>query len=116
MDWRFDGKCLIGLDLRYALTVRLLEVGRVLSTRELVASIQSDGFVIVGRPSKTVSDALRWEVRRGRVVRRGRGIYAAGVVPRETKSRMIRRVSHLRYQVVARTWDTTSNDARTSAG
>jgi hypothetical protein len=42
MERRFDGRRLWGLDLRYALTVRLLEAGRVLSTRELVASLQAE--------------------------------------------------------------------------
>ena len=103
MDWRFIDGRIKGLDLRYALIVCLVEAGRVLTTRELVASLHAAGFAIDGRASKTVSDALRWEVRRGRVVRRGRGLYARGVVSRQTVWRMTQRVRALRAQVVART-------------
>lgn len=103
MDGRFaDGK-LKGLYLRYALIVCLVEAGRVLTTRELVASLHAAGFEIAGRDSKAVSDALRWEVRRGRAVRAGRGTYRAGVVSRQTVWRMTQRVRALRAQVVAPT-------------
>jgi len=44
--------------------------------------------VDTGRPSKAISDALRWERERGRVFRRGRGRYGpAHLLPRSTLDR-----------------------------
>jgi hypothetical protein len=102
VDWWFDGRHLKGLALRYFLALYLLEAGGERSTRELVDAVHAAGFELHGRASKTVSDALRWEVRRGRVVRRGRGVYAAGVIARSTRGRMRTWVAHFRAQVVAR--------------
>jgi hypothetical protein len=101
MSYGFWEGRLAALDLRYVLVVQLVEAGRTVNLRDLVTGVVAAGFVIDGRASKTISDALRWEVRRGRVVRRGRGLYAAGRVPRQTLWRMRRRVAWLRTQVVA---------------
>jgi hypothetical protein len=87
---------LTGIDLRYLLTVLLLEQGSSRSVDWLVTALRAEGFAVSGRPSKVVSDALRWEVGRGRVLRLGRGRYASGSMPRQTKSRMRRRVGVLR--------------------
>jgi hypothetical protein len=72
---------LAGRDLRLVLTQTLLDRGP-LSTAQLVASLESRGFELAGRASKTVSDALRWEVGRGRVRRLGRGRYGPGTMSR----------------------------------
>lgn len=103
MDWRFDSRRLTGLSLRYALIIHLVDARRVLTTRELVAAIEATGFEVRGRPSKSVSDALRWEVRRGRAVRVGRGSYKAGTVARQTVWRMRQRLGALHARVVAPT-------------
>jgi hypothetical protein len=95
-----SSRSLVGLDLRYVLTDCLFEAGP-LSVRELVAIVEGDGFVIEGRPSKAVSDALRWEVGRGRVVRLTRGVYGPGFVPRQTRSRIRLRVAELRMRPAA---------------
>jgi hypothetical protein len=100
--WWFDGRHIRGLCLRYLLALHLSDVGRTCTTRELVEAVQAAGFELFDRPSKTVSDALRWEVRRGRVTRLGRGVYAAGTIAPETKRRMRRQIAELRAQVVAR--------------
>lgn len=84
-----------GTLLRYAL-IRLLQLNSPSTIPELVAGLQTWGFAVEGRPSKTVSDALRWELRRGRVEQRGRGSYIAGDVARSTEYRIIRRVEELR--------------------
>ena len=84
------------LDLRYLLTVHLLEAEHSLSISELVALVESDGFALPGRASKTVSDALRWEIRRGRVVRVRRATYRVGSMPRQTKGHIRRRVRDVR--------------------
>jgi hypothetical protein len=96
-----DGQVIFGLDLRYLLTTLLVDVGQVLAVGDLVKLVQAEGFVLTGRPSKTVSDALRWEVGRGRVLRHGRGLYGPGSMPRQTRSRIRQRVAALRQQVVA---------------
>ena len=86
-----------GTELRYAL-VRLAELIGPASIPELLAGLQRWGFTVEGRPSKTVSDALRWERRRGRVSRWGRGMYNGGEMPRATEHRIIRRVEVLRAE------------------
>src|SRR3954454_16505862 len=90
-----------GLELRYLLTVLLIEAGRRVSLAELVRWVEGDGFTLAGRPSKTVSDALRWEIAKGRVLRCGRGIYVTGSMPRQTKSRIRARVDRMRCELVA---------------
>jgi hypothetical protein len=83
------------IELRYALTTYLLQHGPT-TVNELVEAMEWQGFHIDGRPSKQVSDALRWERRRGRVRRLARGLYAPGYVPRGTEYRIHNRVMELR--------------------
>ncbi len=90
-----------GLHLRYLLTTLLLERGAHTMLDDLADAVASEGFVLPGRPSKVISDALRWEIGRGRVVRHGRGLYGPGTIPRQTKSRIRRRVRLLRDHVAA---------------
>lgn len=94
-----------GRDLRYVLTWHLVEAGSVLPVRDLVRAVEADGFAIPGQPNKPVSDALRWEIGWGRVVRVGRGRYRAGQMPRQTKSRIGHRVRALRHDRFAATRD-----------
>jgi len=68
----------------------------VVTVAQLVAQLQADGFVFAGRPSKVISDALRWEVRRGRVARLDRGVYRWVGAPQSTRSRISRRVRAVR--------------------
>lgn len=90
-----------GIDLRYALT-RILSLSGPLTVAELVDELHYWGFTVAGRPSKTVSDTLRWEVRRDRVRCGDRGRYHPGCIPRSTEHRIIRRVYALRMQARAR--------------
>ena len=46
---------------------------KVTTVAELVQVLRAEGYDLGGRESMVVSDALRWEVARGRVVRRRRG-------------------------------------------
>ncbi len=87
-----------GLALRYLLTSHLIE-GGPRTVRELVDAVLADGFELNGRPSKEVSDALRWEMRRGRVSRRGRGLYGPGTMPRQTAAHICNQVRQLRKAV-----------------
>jgi hypothetical protein len=82
------------LELRHLLTWLIHRDG-TLTVRGMVTLLESDGFSTLGRPSKAISDALRWEVARGRVRRVGRGRYAAGRIPRTTADRIRRRVERI---------------------
>jgi len=84
-----------GIELRYALTNYLTLHGER-TVQELVAGLTYWGFGFHGRPSKAVSDALRWEVQLGRVYSRGRALYGPGAMPRTTEYRIDRRVMELR--------------------
>ena len=86
-----------GRGQRYVLTELLFDHGP-LRVAEIVALLHAEGLVIGGRPSKTVSDALGWEVAHGRVVRLGRGLYGPGRMPRSTRAWIRRRNRLLRAQ------------------
>jgi hypothetical protein len=87
-----------GTELRYLLTTYLFDRGPS-TVEELVDALTTQGFEIGGRPSKTVADALRWEVARGRAVRCARGLYSPGFMPRATEHRIDQRVLSLRAKV-----------------
>lgn len=93
-------RILRGTDLRYVLT-RILQLYGPCSVSELVSRLHSWGFAVEGRPSKTVSDALRWEIAHGRVCRRGRGRYLSAWAPRSTEYRIIHRVQALLDEVLS---------------
>jgi hypothetical protein len=79
--------------LRNFLVVLLVEADRPLSIAELVNLLASEPVEVPGRASKTVSDPLRWEERKGRVLRLGHSSYCAGTIPRTTLRRMRERVA-----------------------
>ena len=93
MEWMREIR---GRDLRYLLTVLLLEAGRPLTVAELVAQCEREGVVFVGRGSKIVSDGLRAELAWRRVDRVARGVYRYAGAPRSTKHWIRRRVTELR--------------------
>ena len=84
-----------GIELRYVLTLHLAVHGPATVT-EMINMLGWHGFCVRGRASKTVSDALRWEIGRGRVRRLGRGRYGPGYTPRATEYRIHQRVLALR--------------------
>jgi hypothetical protein len=86
-----------GTELRYALTQHLFIHGAA-TVPELVDALAHHNFDVGGRASKSVSDALRWEMRHGRVQRFARGRYGPGWMPRGTEHRIHRRVLELRAQ------------------
>ncbi len=90
-------RTLRGIELRYTLT-RLLVISGQMTVTDLCAALERWGFDVAGRPTKTVSDALRWEMRRGRAVRVGHGLYGAGYSPRGTDARITARVQALREE------------------
>ncbi len=77
-----------GLLLRYEICLLLHDGRRALTVAELVRRIEADGFSLGPQPNKVVADAIRWEVRRGRVVKLRRGTYAGGSVPHTSEFRM----------------------------
>ena len=86
-----------GRPLRYLLVRLLAEAGRPLTVGELVGACRAEGVQFRGRPSKLVSDAIRWEVRRGRVRRVARGRYALDHVPDSTMRWIRHRVAQTRW-------------------
>jgi hypothetical protein len=92
-----------GIELRDVLTFHLTNRGPA-TVGESIDAIRHHGFCVQGRPSKAISDALRWEIEHGRVHRFGRGRYGPGYLPRSTEYRIRRRVLALRAVVVAERW------------
>jgi hypothetical protein len=86
-----------GIELRYVLTMHLFRHGRT-TIKELVDALAFHGFVVDSPAGKSVSDALRWERRRGRARRLARGVYGPGQMPRGTEHRIHRRVLALRAE------------------
>ncbi|WP_135459011.1 hypothetical protein [Mycobacterium sp. DL99] len=90
-----DKLLLRGTNLRYVLTVQLLQHGAQ-SVADLVDALEDQGFTTRGRPSKAISDALRWEIAHGRVCRVRHGRYRPCGMPRSTEYRIRERVAALR--------------------
>ncbi|MGC2652254.1 MAG: hypothetical protein WA317_01335 [Mycobacterium sp.] len=90
-----NSRCLRGTELRYTLTMHLFDQGPA-TVNDLVAALSVRGFRVSGRASKSVSDALRWEMGHDRVRRLGRGRYGPGWMPRSTEHRIHQRVLALR--------------------
>jgi hypothetical protein len=90
-----------GVELLYLLTTYLYDHGPA-TVEELVDALTYQGFDVGGRASKAVSDALRWEIAHGRVIRLGRGRYRPAWMPRATEYRIDQRVKALRAEVAKR--------------
>jgi hypothetical protein len=56
-----DTMQLRGIELRYVVTMHLLKHGPA-SISELAEAVAWQGFAVAGRASKSISDALRWEM------------------------------------------------------
>jgi hypothetical protein len=76
-----------GRSLRFVLVAEMMHHPEV-TVAQLVAYLHDLGFVTEGRPSKSISDCLRWEIRRGRVERLGRGRYRYRSAPPSTARRI----------------------------
>jgi hypothetical protein len=92
-------KRLRGIELRYVLTMHLARHGRS-TIAELVDALARHGFAADEPANKAVSDALRWERRRGRARRHGRGVYGPGEMPRGTEHRIRQRELALRAEAI----------------
>ena len=103
--WRRQNpRPLYGLDLRYQLTDLIMRSGRPWTVKELVEALTAAGFTLDGRPSKTVSDVLRAETKRGRVDRVGWGVYRVGYIPGATRRRIAKRARLRRAWVQRAGW------------
>lgn len=76
-----------GRGLRFVLLDELRR-RETMAVADMVAVLDDHGYEVGGRASKIVSDALRWEVARGRVKRIARGIYRYARVPPTTARRI----------------------------
>jgi hypothetical protein len=90
-------KKLRGIELRYVLTWHLALHGRA-SIGDLVEALAFHGFEVDDPAGKSISDALRWERRRGRARRLEWGVYGPGRLPRGTEYRIHQRVLALRAE------------------
>jgi hypothetical protein len=77
-----------GRGLRFVLVNELMTCHRSMTVAEMVAVLSQRGYDLGGRASKVISDALRWELRRGRVIRTGRGVYRYHQAPASTTRRI----------------------------
>ena len=96
----------VGWELRWLLTLMLLDHGGVLTIPQMVRRLEAEGLSVPDRASKVVSDALRLEIGKGRVRRVARGRYTFAGMPKATKSRFrtqARRVRELRAFATVRT-------------
>lgn len=89
-----------GRALRFVLVDMIRRHGTI-SVAQLVTELHTVGYPVRGRTSKVVSDALRWEVARGRVVRVRRGIYRFGSAPATTARRIKLFATRCRTWIVA---------------
>ena len=64
---------------------------------ELAERVADEPAQLNGRPSKVISDALRWEIARGRVRKIARGVYEFVAAPRSTLRFIRQRVQRLRH-------------------
>ena len=92
-----------GLPLRYLACITLRRARRPMSVAEIVRTIQSDGWDLGDQPNKLVADAIRWEVRKRRILKVARGRYCYGRMPRSTEWWMQNQVAAIRSARFAQT-------------
>lgn len=77
-----------GRALRFVLVDELMNREEMTVAEMVTALVHRTGFDLGGRASKIISDSLRWETRRGRVIRVGRGRYRFSHTARSTARRI----------------------------
>lgn len=90
-----------GRALRFVLIDEMLRRHDMTVAEMVAVLVKQHGFNLGGRASKVISDALRWEVRRGRVVRLARGRYRFNRATRSTVRRVRLLAGYSRAWVVA---------------
>ncbi len=91
-----------GRGLRFVLVDELRQ-RRTMTVAEMVKVMAESGFDLGGRASKVISDALRWELARGRVIRLERGLYRYHKAPASTIRRIRLFATRCRAWAVATT-------------
>ncbi len=84
-------------ELRYLLVDLIDRAGQPLSIAELAAALDQLGIPVAAPANKTVSDALRRQLVRGRVVRTKRGVYGSGSMPKSTRYYIRNRARRTRH-------------------
>jgi GNAT superfamily N-acetyltransferase len=100
-----------GLPLRYLACIALRKARRPLSVAEIVEAIQAEGWDLGDQPNKLVADAIRWEVRKRRILKVARGRYRYGRMPRSTEWWMQNQVASIRSARFAQTLAENTEDA-----
>lgn len=80
-----DPPVLTGRRLRYAVAVLLHDAQGTLTLADLASQLHAWGYSTSAEPRKAISDALRWELRKRRAVRVGRGRYRSVGLARSTR-------------------------------
>jgi hypothetical protein len=115
---------IVGNRIRSAACVVLFRSQRPMGLDELADGIEALGIPLGPSRNKTLADALRWEIARGRIRRWGRATYRAGSIPRTTLNSMRQRVAsyaagETTYEQIRRRLsesDASSATARLAAG
>jgi hypothetical protein len=76
------------LHIRYLVIDALMRSPNPLSLNDLATALACNGHDLGPTPNKVISDLLRTELARGRVVRVERGVYRVGAVPASTAYRI----------------------------
>ncbi len=99
-----DGRCLPTRELRYVLVAELAQAGHPLAIVDLVERLDRRRLPVAEPVNKTISDALRTPLVRGRVVRIRRGCYRVGAMPKATRSYIMKRAARAveHYQITDR--------------
>lgn len=83
---------LVGRHVREGALGVLVGAGRPLSIDEILARLHARGVRVAGDQRKALSDAMRYQARKGRVRRAGRGSYVLVGLPRTSEWRTMRRL------------------------
>ncbi|HET6792948.1 MAG TPA: hypothetical protein VFH45_00815 [Acidimicrobiales bacterium] len=84
--------------LRESALAVLIHSERPMAVGDILAAIEANGCVVdAAQPHKALADALGHQVTRGRVRRRGWGVYQVGTIPRTTSWRIRRRWAERRW-------------------
>ena len=97
-----DGICIPTRELRYVLSSLLRRQEAPMTVADLVAAVEGLDIAIAGRSSKTVSDALRAELARGRAAKVGWGRYRYGRAPESTEKYIRRRAGRAVFNYAGR--------------
>lgn len=95
-----------GILLRYAVIVVMHGVTRPATVGQIVDAIERLGVEVPERKGKWVSDALRTEHKKGRVIRVGHNRYVGTEIPRSTYYRARRSLRDHQQRVIDREWGT----------